>query len=688
MINNQLINPRSIVVIGASNDVKKPGGKILKNILDGKFEGDIFVVNPGDIQIQGLASHKTVEDLPEVDLAILAIPARFCPDVIEALAQQKNTRAFIVLSAGFSEADENGRMLENRMVDAVNSVNGCLIGPNCIGVLNKNYNGVFTQPIPRLHKHGCDLISGSGATAVFIMEAGIPLGVKFSNVYSVGNGAQTGVEDVLEYMDLNYDPKEDPAIKLLYLETVANPQKLLKHAASLIRKGVKIAAIKAGSTNAGSRAAASHTGAIANSDTAVRALFRKAGIVYCSSRKELLTVASIFNYKKLEGKNIAVITHAGGSAVMLTDALSKGGLNVPLIEGEEADKLLTYLHPGSSVSNPIDFLATGTAEQLGIIIDYCEHKFSHIDAMVVVFGSPGLFDVENVYNVLAVKLDVCRKPIYPVLPSVINAEKEIQKFMDNGNINFPDEVILGIALAQVFKTPAPVSGPSDLPEIDLPRIREIIENSQDGFLSPAKVGQLLDAASIPKVPEFTTSKLGELLDCPFISEYPLVMKVVGPVHKTDIGGVVLNIDTEAGLIQHFEQIMKLEGATAVMVQPMISGMELFIGAKDEGDFGHLVLCGLGGIFIEVLKDVRAGIAPLSREESLRMIRNLKSYKLLQGYRGKEGVNEDLFADIIQRVAALTMAAPEIMEMDINPLIGNTKQIVAVDTRILLKTGQA
>jgi acetyltransferase len=216
----------------------------------------------------------------------------------------------------------------------------------------------------------------------------------------------------------------------------------------------------------------------------------------------------------------------------------------------------------------------------------------------------------------------------------------------------------------------------------------VIENSQDGFLSPANVGRLLEAAGIPRVPEFTTDKLDELLDCPLTSEYPLVMKVVGPVHKTDIGGVVLNIDTEAGLIQNFEQIMQLEGATAVMVQPMISGMELFIGAKDEGDFGHLVLCGLGGIFIEVLKDVRAGIAPLSLEESLKMIRDLKSYKLLQGYRGKEGVNEDLFADIIQRVAALTMAAPEIMEMDINPLIGNTNQIVAVDTRILLKTRPA
>jgi acetyltransferase len=487
-------------------------------------------------------------------------------------------------------------------------------------------------------------------------------------------------------MDLNYDPKEDPAIKLLYLETVAKPQKLLKHAASLIRKGVKIAAIKAGTTDAGSRAALSHTGAIANSDTAVRALFRKAGIVYCSSREELLTVASIFNYKRLTGKNIAVITHAGGSAVMLTDALSKGGLNVPPIEGEEADKLLTYLHPGSSVSNPIDFLATGTAEQLGVIIDYCEHKFSQIDAMVVVFGSPGLFDVENVYDVLAVKLDICRKPVYPVLPSVINAGKEIQKFIDNGNINFPDEVILGTALAQVFKTPSPVSAPPDLPEIDLPRIREVIDSSQEGFLSAAKVGQLLDAAGIPRVPEFTTNILDELLHCPFITEYPLVMKVVGPVHKTDIGGVVLNVDTEASLIQDFEQIMNLEGATAVMVQPMISGMELFIGAKHEADFGHLVLCGLGGIFIEVLKDVRSGLAPLSHQESLKMIRNLRSYKLLQGYRGKEGVDEDLFADIIQRVAALTLAAPEIMEMDINPLIGNTKQIVAVDTRILLKVG--
>ncbi len=406
MLNEQLINPKSIVVVGGSYDIKKPGGKIVKNLREGGFNGKLQIVNPKDNTIQGLPSFSSANDLPETDLAILAIPAKYCLETIRILVEQKNTKAFIIISAGFAEAGEEGKKIESEIVALVNSVEGCLIGPNCIGVLNENYKGVFTSPIPKYTSNGCDLISGSGATAVFIMEAGMPLGVKFANVFSIGNGAQTSVEDVLEYMDLHFDITKDPPIKLLYIETINNPKKLLKHAASLVNKGAKIAAIKAGSTAEGSRAATSHTGAIASSDLTVRALFKKAGIVYCSSREELLSVASIFNYKELTGKNIAIITHAGGSAVMLADELSKGGLHIPAIEGVDANKLLSFLHPGSSVNNPIDFLATGTAEQLGIIIDYCEHKFDFIDAMIVVFGSPGLFDVENVYDVLSVKLEV------------------------------------------------------------------------------------------------------------------------------------------------------------------------------------------------------------------------------------------------------------------------------------------
>jgi len=684
MLNEQLINPDSIVIIGGSNDIKKPGGKIVKNILDGKFKGRLSVVNPKEKEVQGVESFSSVTAIPKTDLAILAIAAKYCLETITILAKEKGTKAFIIISAGFSETNELGSNLEEEIVKVVNSVGGCLIGPNCIGFINKNYKGVFTLPIPKFHAKGCDLISSSGATAVFIMEAGMSLGVKFANVYSIGNGAQTCVEDVLEYIDNNYNIDTDSSIKLLYLESIANPKKLLKHAASLINKGVRIAAIKAGSTAEGSRAATSHTGAIASSDVTVRALFKKAGIVYCTSREELLSVASIFNYKKVNGKNIAIITHAGGSAVMLADQLSKGGLKVPSIEGADADKLESFLYPGSSVSNPIDFLATGTAEQLGIIIDYCEHKFDFIDAMVVVFGSPGLFDVENVYNVLSVKLDVCKKPIFPVLPSVVNARKEIQTFLDKGNINFPDEVLLGKALGQVCKTPMPTESKVKLPSIETDKIRYIIESATDGYLNPETTSLLMEATGISIVKEIVESTKEELLSKIKDISFPLVMKVVGPLHKSDVQGVLLNVNDIEEVGVNFDKLMKINEATGVMVQPMLSGLELFVGVKKEPSFDHTILCGLGGIYIEVLNDVAAGLSPISKQEAEKMIASLRGYKLIKGTRGKEGVNEQLFVEIIQRLSALVQVAPEIIEMDINPLLGTEKHITAVDVRIRIE----
>ncbi len=680
MLNEQLINPKNIVIVGGSNDVKKPGGKIVKNLIEGGFKGRIQVVNPKETKVQGLLS-LSLNDIPETDLAILAIPARFCLETIKILVEQKNTRAFILISAGFAEAGEKGKQIESEITKLVNNVDGCLIGPNCIGVLNENYKGVFTSPIPRYYSDGCDLISGSGATAVFIMEAGAPLGVKFANVYSIGNGAQTSVEDVLEYMDLNYQHHIDSPIKLLYLETIANPKKLLKHASSLIKKGAKIAAIKAGSTVEGSRAATSHTGAIASSDVTVRALFKKAGIVYCTSREDLLSVASIFNYKELKGKNIAIITHAGGSAVMLADELSKGGMHIPTIEGKDADKLKTFLHPGSSVSNPIDFLATGTAEQLGIIIDYCEHKFDFIDAMVVVFGSPGLFDVENVYNVLSVKMDVCEKPIFPVLPSVVNAHDEIVTFLNKGNVNFPDEVVLGKALAQVYKTPKPISENVELPEINSEAIREIIDTVDNGYLGPRNTAKILDASGISRVKEVFESDKEKLLSKFEKKNFPLVMKVIGPLHKSDVKGVKLNVTTMKKAAKTFDKLMQIKDARGVLAQPMLHGMELFVGVNKEKGFNHTIVCGLGGVFVEILKDISSGLSPLSKPEIDKMISSLRGYKMLQGIRGKKGVSIDKFADIIQRVSALVETAPEIVEMDMNPLIGNIKNIKAVDVRI-------
>jgi len=677
MINQQLIRPRSIAVVGASNDITKPGGKVLKNILDHHFEGQVFAVNPKESEIQGIACHTDVSLLPETDLAILAIPARFCPAAVDVLARQKNTRAFIILSAGFHEESEEGARLEREIVEIIDSVGGCLIGPNCIGVMTPWHASVFTTPIPKLEPKGVDFISGSGATAVFIMESAIPNGLTFSSVFSVGNSAQTGVEEVLEYLDETFDPQTSSRVKLLYIESISKPQKLLKHATSLIRKGCRIAAIKSGTSQAGSRAASSHTGALASSDTAVDALLRKAGIVRCHSRQELATVAAIFMHKPLPGNRIAIITHAGGPAVMLTDALANNGMEIPRLESPE---LLAKLYPGSSVANPIDFLATGTAAQLADIIDYCDQKFDNIDAMAVIFGSPGLFEVYDVYKVLHEKMNTCRKPIFPILPSVINVKKEIEYFISLGHINFPDEVVFGNALAKVYHTPAPVVDFETAP-VDKAKIREIIAYADNGYLKPADVQALLDAAGIERAKEFVINDQTAAIEAAREVGFPVVMKVVGPVHKTDVGGVVLNVKDEDAVRTYFHRIMQIKDATGVLIQPMLSGSELFIGATAEGNFGHLLMCGLGGILIELMKDFATGLVPLSREEAKSMVRSLKEYHIFHGIRGKEGINEDKFIDTMLRVSALLETAPEIAEMDLNPLLGNQSAVTVVDARI-------
>jgi len=683
MINQQLINPKSIVVVGASNEIAKPGGKILKNIIDGHFAGELMVLNPKEDEIQGIKCYNDIKNLPNVDLAILAIAAKYCPQTVEILAKEKNTKAFIILSAGFSEESEEGKKLEHQIVDIINSVGGVLIGPNCTGVLTPNHHSIFTYPIPKLEPQGCDFISGSGATACFIMEAGIPKGLTFGNVITVGNSAQTGVEEVLEYFDITFDEKSSSKVKLLYVENINKPEKLLRHASSLIKKGCRIAAIKSGSSEAGSRAASSHTGALASSDIAVDALFRKAGIVRCNGREELINVASVFMHPELKGKNIAIITHAGGPAVMLTDSLSNGGLNIPHIEGENAKELLSKLFPGSSINNPIDFLATGTAEQLATIIDYVDNKFESIDAMVVIFGTPGLVPLWDVYDILDKKMKTAKKPIFPVLPSTLTGKAEVENFLSKGRINFPDEVNLGRALANVMNTPKPMVANNNN-NIDFKAVRKVIEKAKNGYIEPEEITELLDIALIPRAGQATVDNVDDAISQADILGYPLVMKVVGPVHKSDVGGVVLNVKNRETVENEFNRMIKIKDTTSILMQPMLSGTELFVGATKEDKFGHMILCGLGGIFIEVLKDVKAGLVPIAKEEALYMIQNLKSYKIIQGVRGQEGINENIFAEIIVKLSNLLEAAPEIVELDLNPLLGKGDKIIAVDARMRIE----
>ena len=685
MINRQLLHPESIVVIGGSNNVQKPGGAIVRNLLQGGYQGTLRVVNPKEDEVQGIKAFHDAKMLPPTEMAILVVAAKYCSDYVDYLASEKQVKAFIIISAGFGEETKEGAEREEHILQTCEKYGCALIGPNCIGVMNSWYHGVFTKPIPNLNSKGADFISGSGATAVFILESAVIKGLPFNTVWSIGNGKQIGIEDVLQYMDENFNPETDSKIKLLYIENISDPDKLLYHAGSLIRKGCRIAAIKAGSSESGSRAASSHTGAIASSDSAVEALFRKAGIVRCYSREELTTVGCIFTLPELKGRNFAIVTHAGGPGVMLTDALSKGGLKVPRLEGPLTEELKGRLFQGASVANPIDILATGTPEQLGLAIDYCENKFDNIDAVFVIFGTPGLVQLYEAYDVLHNKILECKKPIFPILPCLNTAGPEVAEFLKKGHVNFSDEVTVANCLVRVMNTPSPAPPEVNLFGVDVVKVRDIMSNiKESGYISPDLVRKIFSCAGIPMVPELVSQEKDDLLVFAEKIGYPVVAKVVGPIHKSDVGGVALNIRSKEHLALEFDRMMKIQDAKAVMVQKMLKGTELFIGAKYEARFGHVVLCGLGGIFVEVLKDVSSGLAPLSMTEAESMIQSLKAYKILKGTRGQKGINEHKYQEIIVRLSTLLRFATEIKELDINPLLADDMDIVAVDARIRIE----
>lgn len=674
MFHKKFIDPQSIAIVGASNNLHNPGGTVLRNLLETNFPEKLYAVNPKETEVQGVKCYGNISEIPETDLAIIAIAAKYCLETVKVLCEEKNTRGFIIFSAGFSEKNEEGAALEKSLVTLIESFGGTLLGPNNIGLINQNYAGVFTSPIPKLNKNGVDFISGSGATAVFIIEMAMQQGLAFNSVFSVGNSAQVGVEEVLEYLDESFDETESSRIKLLYIESINHPQKLLKHAQSLIAKGCKIAAIKAGSSEEGSRAASSHTGAMANSDMAVNVLFEKAGIIRCYGRNELVNLASVLTYNPPQGKNVAIVTHAGGPAVMLTDVLSKNNLKIPKLH---SDNLLEALYNGSTVENPIDFLATGTAEQLDVILDYCENKFDEIDAVAVIFGSPGLGDVFAVYEVLDKRIKKSKKPIFPILPSVVNVEDEMNAFVAKGHAIFTDEVLFGAALAKVVNQ-----------EIYSNNILESRKKKttfefpkEKGFQKPEMIQNFLQDYEIPLVKEKYMFSEDDISLTAFDLNFPVVAKVVGPLHKSDVGGVILNIASKQELGASYCKLMKIEGAKYVLVQEMIDGMELFIGVKKEGDFGHLILFGVGGIFLETIQDVQTCLAPVSKEEVENKIKELKFYPVLQGARGKAGINIEQFVDVVLKISNLVTDFPQIEELDLNPLKATEDRVTVVDSRL-------
>jgi acetyltransferase len=679
----RIIHPRSIVIVGASSNASKPGGSVTRNILENNFSGEVYLVNPSGETIRGISAHKAIGDLPDdIDLGIIAIPAG---GVYQAMADlsSKNCRTMIVLTAGFGETDEKGRIEERRLVELAEQRQVTLIGPNCVGIVTPYYRGKFAGIIPTLKRGTIDVISASGATVDYLMEQAEGRGLKFDNVISLGNSAQQGVEDLIELLDVNHSSESAP-VKFIYIETIKKPEKLLKHARSLTRKGCILVGIKSGVTDDGKRAAASHTGAMATSDTAVQALFDKAGILRVRSKYELVEIGCALH--GLKGKTrvqkVSIITDAGGPGVMCADELNKHGLSIPRLRETTQQKVAACLPRHATAANPIDCLPTQTGKQIADVVKVLEEEKEDLDAIIVMTGNSMLFDKWEGYSAIAGCMDHCSIPVLPVLSAVTTSAELINRFKSEDRTYFVDEVKAGMALGKIGNR-LPIYEPEEaLEKYDRKKISAILDGVK-GVLPARKCGELLDAVGLGQPKQCIITRREDLAGGSKVLPFPMVAKIIGPLHKSDVGGVLVGIKNDAELASAWQRLSQLPQFEGILLQEMIGGVEVIIGAKKEAGYGHLVMFGLGGIFTEVFKDTQFALAPLGLQESERLIRSVRSIRMLEGVRNQKGMSIATLADYLTRIGLLVRDFPQISEIDLNPVKGEEGDLRVVDCRILI-----
>ena len=645
MVTKELINPSSIAVIGASNDIATPGGSLIKNLIISNFRGNIFPISNKESTIQGIRSFKSLMDIPDTDLAIIADDNGDCLLQIEILCEKKSCKAIIVYSDVISSSHLNEDQVKERINEICNTFSVTLIGPNSSGIANSNYSGLYTRTLLR-SDGSVEIISSSRTLISFFVESAPKYGVKISGVYSVGYSQQTTQEDILAWMDDNWKDCKGKVIAL-NIEKVYDSVSMMNHCHSLISKGAHIVGILASPTQV------------------VNALFTKCGIIWAYGREEMLIIAAILSKGKPMGERITILTQAGGPAVMLSDVFKQSGVTVPNIFFE-------------------DYNFGKTAGQISSLIEKYDND-PNSDATVVIFGGKGMSDVSEISNVIFRVIDRTSKPVYPLFSSESSYQEYINEFHSRGGISFSDEVVFGRALAKVIKSTLPNQDKST-PAIDKYLIKRVIDESPDGWMSPFMVEQLLDASGINRIRQVVALSEEDVVNAAISIGYPVVLKVVGPLHKTEVDGVSLNISDEHTLRSEYERMSNIEGVTGFIVQPMQDEnfTELFIRAVRKENFSPLILCSLGGIFADVMEDITYCLAPVSAQEADKMIESLKAYPILKGYRGQEGVNQITFNDAIRRVSALCIAAPEIEELELNPLFGDENQTIVAGARIRIK----
>ncbi|WP_447976909.1 bifunctional acetate--CoA ligase family protein/GNAT family N-acetyltransferase [Candidatus Nitrospira bockiana] len=698
--------PRSVAVIGASREPSSIGYRLLQAIRENGFTGPVYAVNPRATVVQGLPAYRSVADIEGgVDLAVIAVPRDAVMEVVDACANT-GVRALVVITAGFAEVDEEGRRLQARLVQKVRQAGMRMIGPNCFGLLNTDpavrLNATFSLLCPPPGRVA--MSSQSGALGIAILSAARRLNLGISTFVSVGNKADVSGNDLLQYWE------EDPSTEviLLYLESFGNPRRFARIARRVAYRK-PIVAVKAGRTPAGRRAAGSHTAALAASDVAVDALFHQCGVLRAETLDDMFALAALLSHQPLpRGRRVGILTNAGGPGILCADACEASGLSVPELSDATRARLAGFLPRAAALKNPVDLIASATADHYRQAIDTVLSA-DEIDALIVLYISVNVTDTSSIAGGIAEGLRAARgrskdKPVLLCWMAEGDYDRRIvvdgETIPTSGLPETPARALGKAAAYAVWRT-RPPGVVMDFDDLDVAAARAVCRAARArgaGWLTVEETRRVLAAFRLPIGPGGVAHSPDEAVALARGMGFPVAVKLASQriVHKTEVGGVRLGLQDEPAVRRAFESIRdglssrgELDAMEGVLVQPMVpGGVEVMIGMTHDPSFGPLVAFGLGGIHVEILGDVRFRITPLTDRDAADMVREIRGYRLLEGYRGHPPADVPALEETLLRVSRLVEEIHEIAELDLNPIFalppGQGCRIV--DARIRLDRG--
>jgi len=690
-----VFRPRSVAVVGVS---RKPGSiarEILRNLLDGGFEGPVFPVNPSATVVSSMKCYARVSAIPDpVDLAILCVPAdRVLPVVRDC--GRKGVRGLVVITAGFKETGDAGAELEDELERLVRKFGMRMVGPNCMGVMNTEasvrLNGSFATVVPEPGRVG--LVSQSGALGEVILSMARDANIGVSMFVSLGNKTDISANDLLEYWEK--DPGTDQI--LMYLESFGNPREFPSIARRVTRKKPVIT-VKAGRTSAGARAASSHTGSIVGRDIATESLLEQCGVIRVRSMQEMLTLAAAFSNQPLpRGNRVAIVTNAGGPGILVTDACVRLGLEIAEFDAKTNRALRGVLPAEASIRNPVDTTASGRPEHFGESLRLVAAD-PNVDGIIVLFVSPVMIDGLEVARNITRALEASDRPVMSCFMGKHRAEEGIAE-LRRGNIPvfpFPEEAAHALAsmnrYREIQRRPR---GRVKAFDVDRDAAAKILQRAKRGKRAELRFDEaqaLLEAYGIPFAPARMVGSAAEAIEFGSEIGYPIVLKAVSDEfsHKTELGAVALDLRNGDEAAEAWRDLVgrvrKVDPKARIQAQKMIQGgREVILGVADDPQFGPLLLFGLGGIYVEILEDVSVRVHPITDRDADEMIRCTRGYPLLAGVRGEKAVDLAGLREMILRISQLVSDFPQIKELDVNPFIVARKRrsSAAVDARVTL-----